>query len=81
MRKYTRNGQLEAVVCNCCGKKLVVESGIVREGVIMIDHTWDFFSEKDGEIHHFDLCEACYDDWINQFRIEADVEEQTELLS
>lgn len=80
MRKYTKNGQLETVMCNCCGKKMVVKDGIVREGAVMVDHTWDFFSEKDGEVHHFDLCEACYDDFINQFRIEVDVEEQTEFL-
>ncbi len=59
---------------------MVVKDGIVREGAVMVDHTWDFFSEKDGEVHHFDLCESCYDDFINQFRIEADVEEQTEFL-
>ena len=46
MKRYNRNGQLEAVLCNCCGKKLVVEHGIIREGSIGIDHAWDYFSEK-----------------------------------
>ena len=46
----------------------------------MLDHSWDFFSEKDGEIHHFDLCEGCYDDWVGQFKLAVEVEEQTELL-
>ena len=32
MRKYQKNGILESVVCNGCGKKLVVERGILREG-------------------------------------------------
>ena len=80
MRKYSKNGQLETVVCNCCGKKLIVKDGIVREGVLMLDHPWNYFSEKDGEVHHFDLCEACYEEIISQFRIGVDVEEQTELL-
>ena len=80
MRKYKSNGQLETVLCNQCGKKLVVEKGIVREGVIAIDHVWDFFSEKDGEIHHFDLCEECYDELLSQFRIPVGIEEQVELL-
>ena len=78
MRKYKSNKQLEAIICNCCGKKLIVEEGIVREGAISIDHVWDFFSEKDGEIHHWDLCEACYDELVGQFRIAPDVEEQVE---
>lgn len=80
MRKYKRNGQLERLICNCCGRRLVVEEGIVREGVISIDHAWDYFSEKDGEIHHFDLCEACYDEITNQFKVEVETEEQKEML-
>lgn len=80
MRKYTSGGQLEAVVCNCCGKKLIVKDGIVREGVLSINHAWDFFSEKDGDIHHFDLCEPCYDVIISEFKISIDVEEQKEFL-
>ena len=80
MRRYEKNGRLEAVVCNRCGKKIVVKEGIVREGLIMIDHAWDYFSEKDGDVHHFDLCEDCYDEWISQFKIPVDVEEQTEMM-
>ena len=80
MRKYTSGGQLEAVVCNCCGKKLIVVDGIVREGVLSINHAWDFFSERDGEIHHFDLCEPCYDAVISEFKLPVDVEEQKEFL-
>ncbi|MGN0372664.1 MAG: hypothetical protein ACI4F3_07610 [Enterocloster sp.] len=80
MKKYNKNGQLETVICNCCGKKLVVERGIVREGAMGIDHAWDYFSEKDGQIHHFDLCEACYDELTSGFVIPVEAEEQTELL-
>ncbi len=80
MRKYRGNGQLAAVICNCCGKKMVVEEGIVREGIMMVDHMWDFFSEKDGEIHHWDLCESCYDLMTGQFVLAPDVEEQVEFI-
>lgn len=80
MRKYGKNGQLISIVCNQCGKKLVVKDGIIREGAVLVDHVWDYFSEKDGDIHHFDLCEACYDEIVSQFQIPVDVEEQTELI-
>ncbi len=80
MRKYKSDGQLESVVCNCCAKRLVVKGGIVREGVMAVNHAWDFFSEKDGEIHHFDLCETCYDELIQGFRVDVDIEEQIEML-
>lgn len=80
MRKYKCSGELEAVICNACGRKLVVKNGIVREGVLMIDHAWDYFSEKDGEVHHLDLCEECYDTMLGTLKIPADVEEATEMI-
>ena len=80
MRKYGKTGQLETVVCNMCGKKIVVKDGIVREGAVRFDHAWDYFSEKDGDVHHFDLCEDCYDAWIAEFAVPVDVEERTEYL-
>lgn len=80
MRKYKSSGELASVVCNGCGKKLVVEGGILREGAISINHAWDFFSEKDGEVHRWDLCEDCYDNMIHHFRIEPEVEEQVEFI-
>ena len=75
MRKYGKDGRLDCVICNRCGKNLAVKHGIVREGVFTSDHRWDFFSEKDGEIHHFDLCEDCYDEMTAEFRIPVDVED------
>ena len=80
MKKYNKNGQLEAVICNNCVKKLVVDKGIIREGAVAFDHAWDYFSEKDGQVHHFDLCEECYDAITAEFKIPVDVEEQLELL-
>ena len=80
MRKYKCNGEVETVICNCCGKKLAVWEGIVREGVLRVDHAWDYFSEKDGEVHHFDICEECYDQLVRTFKIPLDREEVLELL-
>ena len=80
MRKYKSNGELETVICNCCGKKLVVKDGIMREGALNVEHAWDYFSEKDGEIHRFDLCEECYDKMIKEFAIPVEEEEIVELI-
>ena len=74
MRKYGKDGRLESVICNRCGRKLAVRNGIVREGVFSSDHAWDFFSEKDGEVHHFDLCEECYAEVTGEFMVEVEVE-------
>ena len=46
MKRYNKNGQLETIMCNCCGKKLVVQHGIIREGCISIDHAWIIFLRR-----------------------------------
>lgn len=48
MKKYNKNGQLETLICNGCGKKLAVSQGIIREGAISIDHVWDYFPKRTG---------------------------------
>ena len=80
MRKYKKDRELESVHCNWCGKRLMVKDGIMREGGARFEIAWDYFSEMVGERHSFDLCEECYDELVNQFRIPVEVEEQTELL-
>ena len=79
-QKDGENSFLQRMICNACGKKLAVRQGIVLEGAISIDHTWDYFSEKDGQVDHFDLCEECYDQLTATFKIPVETEEQTEYL-
>lgn len=82
MRKYVESEKVgvEQVVCNICKKEIKVENGIICEGVFSVDISWGYFSEKDGQIHSFDLCEKCYDEFIKKFAIPADIVEAKELI-
>lgn len=82
MRQYLDKDRkkLEKVVCNQCGRELKLKNGIVQEGVFSGDIRWGYFSEKDGEQHTFDLCEACYGRITGAFIIPAAVEDMTEFL-
>ncbi|MCI6857705.1 MAG: hypothetical protein MR867_00220 [Eubacterium sp.] len=64
----------KAVYCNKCKKE------IAKEDYLFVAKEWGYFSEKDGQIHRFRLCESCYDNMVKQFLIPVEVEEQTELL-
>lgn len=66
--------------CNCCGKELCEGPGIHREDWLDVRKEWGYFSGKDGEHHHFRLCENCYDRLIQQFAQPVQVEVQTEWL-
>lgn len=82
MRKYKDElkNQLAQLYCNCCGKEIKVEDGMIMEGVFSAHVVWGYFFEKDGESHKFDLCEACYDKWISSFRIPPEKEIENEFL-
>lgn len=72
--------QKKNIYCNCCGRRILEKENAEREEYLTVIKEWGFFSGKDGEIHRFTVCEACYDQWIRQFRIPVSVEEKTELL-
>ena len=84
MRIFEKNAVLEEVVeeviCNQCGKKLKVEEGIVKEGCFHVNYSFDYFSNKDGYQYNFDLCEDCFDRWIENFRCPVDIREVKEFL-
>ena len=50
------------------------------EGVCHVEVPWGYFSEMDGEVHSFDLCEECYRKLIKEFAIPVTVRERKELL-
>lgn len=82
MKIYGDTGkkQLEQVICNCCGKRLKQREQIVLEGFCPVQVSWGYFSDKDGETHSFDLCEACYDRITGQFAVPVEKKEGLELV-
>ncbi len=80
MRKYSENNQLTKAVCNCCNKELKVRNGIITEGAFSVEYKFGYFSHKDEEIHKFDLCEKCYDIWVQTFEVPVEIADNTELL-
>ena len=66
--------------CNKCGKQIKVENEIIKEGSFSVDYRWDYFSNKDGRRHKFDLCENCYDEIVKSFKRPIEDEEYMELL-
>lgn len=79
MRMNENTKKLE-VVCNCCGNTIKTSKGIVMEGVLPVNADWGYFSQKDGEVHRFDVCEHCYNQWITSFKIPIEVVRKNEML-
>jgi ribosomal-protein-alanine N-acetyltransferase len=66
--------------CNCCGKALKVENGILKEDAFEASKEWGYFSKRDMEVHHFNLCEECYENIVAKFKIPVEVEKKLEVL-
>ncbi len=76
MRQYNieETKKLKKIICNKCGKEILVENDVPEKDVLCVQQRWGYFSEKDNEVHHFDLCEECYDKWIQTFQIPVEIE-------
>ncbi len=62
--------------CNCCGK----EYQVTEKELCHIKKQWGYFSNKDGTIQEFDVCEDCFDRWLAQFAIPPEKKKATELI-
>lgn len=71
MRQYKmqETKEIEKIICNKCGKEIVVKNGVAEADTLSVEKRWGYFSNKDNEVHAFDLCEECYDKWIATFLI------------
>lgn len=65
--------------CNACGRTIVFDNGIMKEDVLKAVKEWGYFSNKDLEIHRFNLCEQCYDRIVSGFAIPVSVENVKEV--
>ena len=70
MRQYKKEDieKIQIYICNRCGKEMI------QEDVLSVDKRWGYFSNKDNEVHHFDLCEVCYDELVSSFQIPIEIE-------
>lgn len=68
------------VFCNKCGKTFKEHNGVIQEGIFNVEYLWGFFSNKDGEIDSFDICEKCYNKIIEDFAIPITREESNEMI-
>ena len=40
--------EISKIICNQCGREISVINGRPEEEVLCVEHTWGYFSEKDG---------------------------------
>lgn len=73
MRQYNtelkETKEMSRIICNKCGKEIPVIGGVPSEDTLEVEKRWGYFSKKDNQVDRFDLCEDCYDELVESFRI------------
>lgn len=75
MRQYEmeETQTIKKIICNKCGKEILVKNSVPDADVLTVCKRWGYFSERDNEVHSFDLCEKCYDELVATFQIPIDI--------
>lgn len=66
VRKQTEEYKLAQVHCNKCGERCDFD---MQKDWASMEVNWGFYSQKDLEKHAWDLCESCYDVFVETFKI------------
>lgn len=66
--------EITKVICNMCKKEIEVKNGMPEEEILSVEKQWEYYSNKDGEKHSFDICEECYDKLVTSFAIPVKIE-------
>ncbi|MFI3175667.1 MAG: hypothetical protein R3Y53_10830 [Bacillota bacterium] len=64
---------VEEIKCNRCGKMIPTDES---EGYFHGEQLWGYFSNKDGRHDSFDLCEGCYDLFVESFALPVFTQEE-----
>ncbi len=68
------------LICNVCGKIVLMEQGVFMEDMFEAAKEWGYFSEHDLEIHKFNICEECYNQMVSNFKIPIEIVKKKEVL-
>ncbi len=70
------------IYCNCCGKQIQIKENtqIALEDYVVIEKSWGYFSGKDGICQKMNICESCFDAWVQTFAKKPQETEEQELL-
>ena len=76
---YDKNQKVIKIICNRCGHAYEAQDGLFKADFVTVQKQWGYFSDKDTQIHSFDLCETCYDEICRDFVIPVEKKAQLEI--
>lgn len=66
--------KIQKITCNICGEEIKLNDFGYFNDYLSIEKRWGYGSKYDNEVHKIDICESCYDKFMNTLAIEAEIE-------
>ena len=70
MKKQTYEKETpDKIFCNKCGNEIKINSNGYHDDFLEVKKSWGYFSFYDGETHSFDICQNCYNEFTESFKL------------
>ncbi len=76
-RKLIERKKVRYIICNQCGENIEIKQ---YKDFLNINKTWGYNSNYDNENHEFELCENCYKELLDNFKIQPKVTRKKKFL-
>lgn len=67
---FLESEEVYEIICNMCAKSIKKDEVGRFFDHLSVTKYWGYLSENDGQTHEFDLCEDCYNKFIQDFKID-----------
>ncbi len=63
-----------SIFCNMCGEEVQKDQHGYYHSFFDTSYRWEYPSKFDNEVHSFQLCEKCYENFISSFKLPPNIE-------
>lgn len=63
---------IDKVICNQCGGEIGRDMYGIQDDYLHIEKTWGYNSDKDGSSYNIDICQKCFDRFLEELKISAE---------
>jgi len=63
---------IQDIFCNICGEKIHKNEFGYYDDFLSIEKTWGYHSRFDSETHFIDICQLCYKELLERFKLKPD---------
>lgn len=76
-KRFIEKTKVKYVICNNCGENIDVKK---YRDFLSINKVWGYNSNYDNEVHHIEICQECYYNFISQLKIKPKITKRKKFI-